>query len=167
MYHALDFDRDELSAAMRQAYDELIAFITTPQFKLFHQQLMELGPAARPAFVAATLFDNEELARREIVVPDGVLIQTSAFGDRRPTLFAVKKFLPERFHGAWENVNWTFDNTYADADVPRDDAHVWRPPLPVDLQNALIAEGADLQSVPVDRGVNFGMFAPVGQAHEA
>jgi hypothetical protein len=65
----------------------------------------------------------------------------------------VKKFLPVKFHAAWENVNLTFDNEYNDKDVSRDPAVAWRKPLPVSLQNALIAEHIDLESAP-DLGVN-------------
>jgi hypothetical protein len=64
-----------------------------------------------------------------------------------PTLFAVKKFLPERYHGAWENVNWSFSNEYADEDVSRDSDVTWRPPLPVSLQNAAISQGIDMESI--------------------
>jgi hypothetical protein len=32
MYPGLDFDREELATVMRQTYDELIAFVTTPAF---------------------------------------------------------------------------------------------------------------------------------------
>jgi hypothetical protein len=158
-YPGLDFGRDELSAVMRKTYDEIIGFITTPAFKNFHAELTSLPPKDRPAFVASVILQPEERANRGIVVPDGILIQTSAFGDRRPTLFAVKKFLPLKYHGAWENVNWTFGNEYEGKKVSRAPKHTWRPPLPVALQNAVIAANADLESVPPDRGVNFGMFA--------
>jgi hypothetical protein len=138
-------------------------FITTPAFKTFHKELMSLPPKERPAFVNAVLFQPDERAKRRIVVPEGILIQTSAFGDRRPTLFAVKKFLPSKYHRVWENVNWTFGNAYKDKDVPRAPEDAWRPPLPVALQNSLIAADADLQSVPVERGINFGMFTPAAK----
>lgn len=158
-YPGLDFGRDELSAVMRKTYDELIGFITTPAFRALHKELISLPPKDRPAFVAAVIMQPDERAKRGLVVPEGILIQTSAFGDRRPTLFAVKKFLPAKYHGAWENLNWTFGNVYEDEEVSRAPEHAWRPPLPVALQNALIAADADLESVPAERGVNFGMFA--------
>jgi hypothetical protein len=146
-YPGLDFDRDELSAIMRQYYDRLIAFVTTPQFKAIHQELYSLPSEDRPRFVQTVILQPTELAKRGIIVPKGILIQTSAFGDRRPTLFAVKIFLPEKFHKAWENVNITFDNEYEDNQVSKDPQMAWRPPLPVELQNSLISKGADLESV--------------------
>ena len=111
-YHALDFDREELSLAMRKAYDDIIEFITTPEFQAIHRELMSLQIKYRPAYVAKIILDRDELLARGLVVPEGILIQASAFGDRRPTLFAVKKFLPKKFHKAWENVNWTFSNEF-------------------------------------------------------
>lgn len=146
-YPQLEFDCEELSAAMRQSYDKLIAFVTTPQFKAMHQELRNLPPNERPNFVKTVILQPTELAKRGVVVPDGVLMQTSAFGDRRPTLFAVKTFLPSKFHKAWENVNLTFDNEYDNEQVSRAPEKAWRRPLPVSLQNWLISKGADLESV--------------------
>lgn len=158
-YKGLNFGRDELHAIMRKTYDELINFVTTPVFKVFHKELMSLLPRDRPAFVAKVLFDPDERVKRGMVIPDGILIEASAFGDRRPTLFAVKKLLPLKYQSVWENLNLTFDNEYKNQKVSRAPEKAWRPPLPVALQNALIAADADLESVPAERGVSFGMYA--------
>ena len=158
MYKELDFDQAELSNAMRKAYDELINFIVQPAFQTMHSEMMALPPEDRPKFVVETVINLEVLEKRGITVPDGILIQTSAFGDRRPTLFAVKKFLPKRFHGAWENVNWTFSNIYEDQDISRDPSKAWRPPLPVDVQNFAISNKLNLELIPVEAGINSGIF---------
>lgn len=162
MYPGLDFDRDELSRVMREYYDDLIAFITTPAFRALHAELMSLPPQARPKFVMDVIMSPDELAARGVSVPEGILIQTSAFGDRRPTLFAVKKFLPEKYHKAWENVNWTFSNEYADEEVSREPESSWRPPLPVSLQNEAIASGIDIETIPLEAGINSGIFERPG-----
>jgi hypothetical protein len=128
---------------------------------------MSLPEGDRPEFVAQVFLDPNELARRGVEVPLDVLIQTSAFGDRRPTLFAVKKFLPEKYQAAWENVNLTF-GTYDEAAVLNTPEASWRPPLPVQLQNALIARGIDLECAPVELGVNADVFArPASRAENA
>lgn len=160
MYPGLDFDRDELSCAMREGYDDLIEFITRPAFKTIYAELMALPVKDRPAFVSSVILNSGELAARGITVPDGILIQASAFGDRRPTLFAVKKFLPKKFHKAWENVNWTFSNDFNLEDIRKDAANSWRPPLPVSLQNALMSSERDLESVPVEAGINHDFLNP-------
>jgi hypothetical protein len=153
IYPGLAYGKSELAAAMRQTYDELIAFVTQPAFQAVYKELWELPATERPTFVNKVLLRPEELEKRGVRVPPEILIQTSAFGDRRPTLFAVKKFLPAKFHDAWENVNLTFDNEYNDEEVSRDPAVTWRKPLPVVLQNALIASNIDLNSAP-DLGVD-------------
>jgi hypothetical protein len=153
IYPGLAYGKSELAAAMRQTYDELIEFVTQPAFQAVYNELRKLPATERPAFVNKVLLRPEELERRGVRVPPGILIQTSAFGDRRPTLFAVKKFLRVEFHDAWENVNLTFDNEYDDKDVSRDLTVAWRKPLPVGLQNALIGSNIDLESAP-DLGVN-------------
>src|SRR4051794_1090648 len=84
-YEGLDFGREELMRAMRATYDDVIAFITTPEFTAFFKEMLSLDPKARPAFVRDVLFSGEELRRRGFVVPGDILIQRSAFGDRRPT----------------------------------------------------------------------------------
>ena len=147
-YEGLDFDREELSRAMSAYYDDIIAFITTDAFQTIFAEMMALPPHQRPAFVQDVWLDEDERSRRGLVVPDGILVQTSAFGDRRPTLFVVKKFLPEKYHVAWENVNWTFNNDFNEEDVPNDPESSWRLPLSVAAQNGLLANNVDLQSVP-------------------
>jgi len=147
-YANLSFGRNELTAAMRSTYDELIAFVSQPAFRTVYAEMLGLPASERPTFVNRVLLDRDELERRGVTIPPGVLVQTSAFGDRRPTLFAVKKFLPEKFHAAWENVNLTFDNEYEDHEVSRDPKMAWRKPLPVTFQNSLIASNANLDAAP-------------------
>jgi len=120
------------------AYDEIINFVTSDPFKAVYEELMSLEPTQRPKFVADVLLDDRELAKRGVVRPPGLLILRSAFGDRRPTLFCVKKWLPSDLHMFWENVNITFDNHYDDAAIPRDES-AWRPPLPVPLQHEYLS----------------------------
>ena len=148
-YPGLDFTRAELAEVMRATYDELITFVTTPSFKSLHSDLMSLPPRERPDFVARVFLSPDELAKKGVTVPEGILIQTSAFGDRRPTLFAVKKFLPTKYHRAWENVNITFDSEYQSG-ISRDPEVAWRPPLPVALQNAMMASDIDLEAAPIE-----------------
>lgn len=147
-YDGLEFDQAELAAAMSANYQDILEFITQPVFQAMFAEMMALPPARRPAYVSDVWLEPLELERRGLHVPEGILIQTSAFGDRRPTLFVVKKFLPEKYHSAWENVNWTFNNDFKDEDVPRDPESSWRMPLTVSVQNALLAGGIDLASVP-------------------
>jgi hypothetical protein len=145
MYPHLSYARDELVQAMRATYDEIIDFVTTPEFKAIMEELGSLQGRDRPAFVASVLVNKEELARRGVTIPEGILIQRSAFGDRRPTLFCVKKYLPDRFHDVWQNVNITFDNEFADASVSRAPEVAWRHPLPVPLQSEIMAAGGNLE----------------------
>jgi hypothetical protein len=159
-YEGLDFGREELMRVMRQTYDDIIAFVTTAGFAAFYEEMMSLDPKRRPAFISRVLFQPNEMRRRGIVVPEGILIQTSAFGDRRPTLFAVKKMMPVKYQLVWENMNLTFNNEFKDDDVSRSDENAWRPPLPVALQNELLARGQDLESVPVESGIRIGIYAP-------
>ena len=96
------------------------------------------------------LINDEELKKRGIDIPSGILIQRSAFGDRRPTLFAVKHFLPEKYANVWQNVNITFDNKYLDHEVTREKALCWRAPIPPDIQANEMAVDTELESVMVE-----------------
>lgn len=149
-YEGLDFDQEELSGAMRSYYEDIVEFITQPAFQALFSEMMTLPPKDRPQYVNDIWLNPAALEARGLEAPDGMLIQTSAFGDRRPTLFVVKKYLPEKYHCAWENVNWTFNNDFAEEDVPNDPENSWRLPLSVSVQNALIANECDLQAIPAD-----------------
>ena len=146
-YPGLSFDQKELRTAMLSSYEDICNFITDPVFSDIFSEMMSLSPSERPKFVSNVWLDSTELERRGLNIPIGILVQTSAFGDRRPTLFVVKKLLPEKYHAAWENVNWTFNNDFEENSVPADPENSWRMPLKVSVQNALLSESIDLQSV--------------------
>jgi len=149
-YEGLDFDRNELRSIMRNCYADIIAFITHPIFQQLFCEMMNLHPTERTGYVNDVWLNNAYLKQKGMDIPEGILIQTSAFGDRRPTLFVVKKFLPEKYHKAWENVNWTFNNDFKNEDVPYDAEKAWRLPLSVSVQNAIIKSGLDLQDEKYD-----------------
>jgi hypothetical protein len=144
----IGFEPRDLADAMRETYGELIEFVNTPAFRNVYAELMALPPHERPRYVSRVLLDTEELRKRGVELPPEILIQVSAFGDRRPTLFAVKKYLASKFHAIWENVNLTFDNRFEDNEVSRDPSVAWRPPLPIALQNALLEANIDLNALP-------------------
>lgn len=152
-YAHLAYGQAELQAAMRTHYDKIIDFVTSEPFKALMEEMSRLSHLERPQFVHDVLLDKAELKRRRVVVPDGILIQRSAFGDRRPTLFAVKHFLPERYSDVWQNVNITFDNLYLDGEIARDRETCWRPPLPPDVQAQAMADGLELEELDTRRAV--------------
>ncbi len=158
MYLGLPYDQEELAQAMRKTYAELIDFVTSPEFKAVWEELGSLRPEERPDFVRSVLLNKEELKKRGVVPTEGILIQRSAFGDRRPTLFCVKKYLPEKYHSTWENVNLTFDNPFNQEDISRKAEVAWRRPLPVEVQSQLMASGIDLEELDDDFGGETGVF---------
>jgi hypothetical protein len=145
-YPGTDITHAELFGLMRQAYDEIIAFISDERFRSTVDELYKLPPEARPSFVRVVFLDPLELEKRGIKVPPNLKILRSAFGDRRPTLFCVKRWLPTRYHKIWQNCNVTFDNDFADTGVPRDE-RAWRRPLPADVQAILIEAGVSAGEV--------------------
>lgn len=155
-----EFTQEELYRAMRDGYDDLIAFVTTPEFKAVYEEINELPEEKRPEYVRSVLLNEERLQEKGVVVPEDMVIQRSTFGDRRPTLFCVKKYIPEKFHDVWENVNITFDNTYDDDEVPTDGESAWRKPLPVELHNLLLTSDIDLEGISDEYGVSTGAFSP-------
>ena len=149
-YSGLDFSREELSEVMKEYYSDIVNFITQPTFQNLFYEMMCLEPKERPEYVNQVWLNKELLIKKGMVFTEDILIQVSAFGDRRPTLFVVKKFLPEKYHKAWENVNWTFNNDFKNEDVPYDAKSAWRLPLKVSVQNAIISKGLDLQDKNFD-----------------
>ena len=131
-------DYEALKTACRAGYDEIISFVSSEPFRTVYDEMMSLPSKERPKFVVDVFLNDAELKRRGVNRPASLLIQRSAFGDRRPTLFCVKKWLPRELHMFWENVNFTFDNEYEDGAIPRDET-AWRPPLPVALQHEYLS----------------------------
>ena len=109
-------------------------------FQRLLSELYSRPPAERPAFVVDVILNPVERQKRGITVPDDILVLRSAFGDRRPTLFCLKKYLCVELHRYWQNVNITFDNPATEDAVPLDTA-AWRKPLSAGIQAALIAAG--------------------------
>lgn len=144
-YPHLAYSQAELQRVMREHYAKIIDFVTSSPFKALMLEMSAMSHTDRPGFVAEVLLDDAELRRRGVIVPDGILIQRSAFGDRRPTLFAVKHFLPEGFNNVWQNVNITFDNEYLDGDVPRSRDICWRAPLEPAHQAVAMARNRPLE----------------------
>src|ERR1700722_2327432 len=143
-----EFATDELRHAMREGYAAIISFVTSEPFKNLCYEFGGLTDLERDAYVRNVILDRDELLKRGVAVPEGILLQRSSFGDRRPTLFCVKKYLPKRFHGAWENVNLTFDAQYPDDAVSRDAEVSWRKPVRPDIQSLLLAAGLPLECIP-------------------
>lgn len=146
-YPQLGYSQADLARVMREHYDKVIDFITSPPFRRLMEEMSSISHIERPVFVIDVILNEEERALRGVQVPPGILIQRSAFGDRRPTLFVVKHFLPAEFADVWQNVNITFDNNSVDGSVARDRATCWRPPLSVDLQADAMAAGRSLEAV--------------------
>lgn len=147
MYDELGYSREELMQAMTETYAVLINFVTSSEFKALCEEMGALPETDRPQFVAEVILNDSELRKRGVLRADDILIQRSAFGDRRPTLFCVKKYLPLKFHNVWQNVNFTFDNPFFDEAISRDASIAWRLPVRADVQSVLMAGGVNLESV--------------------
>ena len=130
--------RDDIRAALRSAYRDLVEFASTDAFQALILELYSMPDTARPSFVNEVILNPSAMRERGIVPPAEILIQRSSFGDRRPTLFCIKKYLPEHLRLYWQNANITFDNPVSDDSIPRD-ARAWRPPLGFDVQQAMVA----------------------------
>ncbi len=135
----------ELYQIMRKTYDELIDFVLQDNFKKLVEELYAQPLDKRPEFVQNEILTINPV--RNINIPKDILIQRSSFGDRRPTLFVVKKYLPKDMQYAWENVNITFDQEYDDKDVPREPDLSWRKPLPFEIQAAFTALGLSEEDI--------------------
>ena len=73
---------------------------------------MDLSSHDQPEFVVNVLLNDIELQNRGVNRPKNLFIMRTAFGDRRPTLFCVKKWLSRDLNVFWENVNINFVNIF-------------------------------------------------------
>jgi hypothetical protein len=89
-----------------EAIAELREFTETPQFQRVLAEMDALSFEERDLFVRRHLLVPGELERLGITPPEGILIQRSSFGDGRPTVFAVVKYLPNDYR----KVTITYDH---------------------------------------------------------
>jgi len=101
-------DADSLANEMERSIGAIGQFVKRREFKQLLAELRAVPPSGRAEFVEEVLLDANELARRGICVPDGMVIQRSYFADNRPTLFCVTKRLPDP-NSKWK-VTITFDS---------------------------------------------------------
>lgn len=99
-------DAKTLARQLRDSVGEIGAFVSTPRFRTMLDQMAIMDRQGRELFVQRVLLDDEELATRGILPPEGMVIQRSTFADGRPTLFCVSKYLPD----GKRKVTVTFDN---------------------------------------------------------
>lgn len=141
---------DYLYGVMRSAYDELIDFIIDTTFKDVIEDMYKRPESERPGYVTDKIMNPEYLRSRGIKVPKDILIQRSSFGDGRPTLFVVKKYLEENDRDIWENVNITFDQeSDSGEDKPPDIS--WQKPLPPCVVSATQALGITAEQLQILR----------------
>ncbi|WP_142215264.1 hypothetical protein [Streptomyces sp. SLBN-118] len=99
---------EALATEIETALSELTSFVCSPAMEGVMQEFSSLPEEHRAQYVLDVLLDTEELKKRGVNVPPGVIIQRSAFRDNRRTLFCATKYLPPGL--GWKKVTVTFDN---------------------------------------------------------
>lgn len=94
----------EFQKEMKNSLLQITKFVNTESFQHMLQNLYDLPKEDRMSFVNDIILNPEELSRRQIHVPDDMIIQKSMFGDGRPTLFCVTNLLAD----PTEKVTFTF-----------------------------------------------------------
>ncbi len=100
---------ESLQVVIQQGIEEISEFVAKPEFQSLLEELYALPEEAQYHFVLEVLLNSDELTQRKVVLPEGMLIQRSAFGDGRPTLFCISKYLPLAY--PWKKVTVTFDTS--------------------------------------------------------
>ena len=134
----------------RHGYDEIIQFVTTPEFNSIYEELMGLAINDRPEFVVNVLLNDIELQNRGVNRPQNLFIMRTAFGDKRSTLFCVKKWLSRDLNVVWENVNMIFDSN-SEREISNGE-NTFRSPVPVAIQHEYLS--GRLEKEEVDEVVN-------------
>lgn len=143
-------DITRLHDESRQGYDEIIQFVTTPEFNSVYKELMSLAIKDRPEFVVNVLLNDIELQNRGVDRPPDLFIMRTAFGDKRSTLFCIKKWLSRDLNVVWENVNMIFDSNSKEEILNGEST--FRSPVPVAIQHEYLS--GRLEKEEVDEVVN-------------
>ncbi|WP_144750649.1 hypothetical protein [Curtobacterium pusillum] len=99
-------ERDAVRHEARAGLEAIRDFITNDAFIRVLGELYDHAPEDRDAYVRSVLLDPEALRARGVIVPEGIKVQRSQFGDRRPTIFCVTKLMRDGVR----KVTYTFDN---------------------------------------------------------
>jgi hypothetical protein len=134
----------------KQGYEEIIQFVKSPEFNSIYKELMDLSNHDQPEFVVNVLLNDIELQNRGVNRPKNLFIMRTAFGDRRPTLFCVKKWLSRDLNVFWENVNINFVNK-SEKEMS-DKTSALRSPTPVAIQHEYLS--GKLTKKEVDEALN-------------
>jgi hypothetical protein len=101
-------DPEAKGRAMAEAIAEIYAYVRTPRFLAVLAEMNTLATLPeKDAFVRTVLLDPEQLERRGVKPPEGIVVQRSRFEDARPTVFCVVKYLPSHR----EKMTITFDQS--------------------------------------------------------
>lgn len=101
-------DTKVLAQHIEQGLRELEQFASTAEFCALLDELWAVPLEQRADFVTDVILNPHERDKRGIRVPDGIVLQRSAFRDDRPTLFCMVRYIPEGLE--WSKVTITFDN---------------------------------------------------------
>lgn len=91
-----DVDLETKRAWMLDALMDIYTYARTPGFQSLLAEMNDLPTLEdKDRFVRTVLLAPEELDRRGVTPPAGVVVQRSRFADDRPTVFCVVKYLPD------------------------------------------------------------------------
>jgi hypothetical protein len=100
----IDFEHHTINTSLKR----IGKFVQSKPFRSLLDELYSEPKERRQEFVDEVLLNDSELDKRGVHVPEGVVIQRSAFKDKRPTLFCVTENMPRK--SLWEKTTFTFDN---------------------------------------------------------
>ncbi len=108
-----DLDPPEvIGAVIRLELERIIQFVSTPPFQALLEEMEKVPADDRPQFVLEVVLNADAIAKRGIVLPDGMQFQRSTFHDGRPTLFCVSCMTDLAY--PWRKLTVTFDNQMID-----------------------------------------------------
>ncbi|WP_433890219.1 hypothetical protein [Streptomyces sp. CA-111067] len=91
-----DVDLETRRRWMLDALMDIYEYARTPGFQAVLAEMNEIPTLEdKVLFVRTVLLSPEELGRRGIAPPEGVVVQRSRFADDRPTVFCLVKYLPD------------------------------------------------------------------------
>jgi hypothetical protein len=105
----MELEPNELKTDICDSIMEIGRFIYTDEFQSLLSEFKDTPKGLRSDFINKIVFNKKELKKRKVFVPPGMAIQKSTFGDGRPTLFCVTKYLKDKkrkvtitFDEGWE-----------------------------------------------------------------
>lgn len=107
-YNGAYASAEEFRQDIKESIMRIADFVYNTNFHSVVDEMRSLPVEKHRTYVRNVIINKNELKKRNIDVPDDLIVQRSVFADNRPTLFCLTKYLKDGLR----KVTITFDENW-------------------------------------------------------